>query len=157
MKIRFSIPAVFALAITVAAGSWGSARAQASPAPAPSMSLYTQLGGYDALAAVTDDLIGRLATNPKLTKFFVGLNDERKAALRQHFVDFLCAKTGGPCLYTGRDMKVAHAGLNITEDEWNAGVADFGKTEDKFNIPQPLRDQIAQLFAQIKPDIVTAP
>lgn len=126
---------------------------QTSSAP----SLYKQLGGYDAIAAVTDDLIGRLVADPKIAKFFVGLDDEHKAQLRQHFVDFICAKAGGPCLYTGRDMKTAHAGLRITEDEWNAAVADFGATEDKFNIPADVRKQIAGLFAQLKPDIVTAP
>ncbi len=157
MKMRFSVLLVFALALTGVASTWSAARAQQSPPPSPATTLYAQLGGYDALAAVTDDAIGRLATDPKLAKFFVGLNDEHKAQLRQHFVEFLCAKTGGPCLYTGRDMKVAHAGLNITEDEWNASIADFGQTEDKFNIPPALRAQLAQLFAQIKSDIVTAP
>ncbi len=157
MKIWFSVSFVFALAMTVAAGTWSAARAQESPPPTPPTTLYAQLGGYDAIAAVSDDIIGRLATDPKLAKFFVGINNEHKAFLRQRFVEFLCAKTGGPCVYTGRDMKTTHAGLNITEDEWNAMVADFGQTEDKFDIPQALRAQVAQLFAQIKPDIVTAP
>jgi hemoglobin len=121
------------------------------------LSLYKQLGGYDAIAAVTDDLIARLVADPKLSKFFVGLDDEHKAQVRQHFVDFICAKAGGSCLYTGRDMKTTHAGLHITEDEWNAAVADFGATEDKFNIPPYVRKQIADLFAQLKPEIVTAP
>jgi hemoglobin len=120
-------------------------------------SLYKQLGGYDAIAAVTDDMIGRLVADPKLSKFFVGLDDEHKAQVRQHFVDFICAKTGGPCLYTGRDMKTTHAGLHITEDEWNAAVADLGATEDKFNIPPDVRKQLGALLGQIKADIVTAP
>jgi hemoglobin len=155
MKMRFSVLAVVVFVTMAFAGGGSSARAQqASPPP---MSFYTQLGGYDAIAAVTDDLIGRLVADPKLAKFFVGLNDAHKAILRQHFVEFLCVKTGGPCIYTGQDMKVAHAGLHITEDEWNAAIADFGQTEDKFSIPQPLRVQIADLFAQIKSDIVTGP
>jgi truncated hemoglobin YjbI len=45
--------------------------------------LYTQLSGYDALAAVTDDFITALATDPQLGKFFVGLNDESKKRVRQ--------------------------------------------------------------------------
>lgn len=38
--------------------------------------LYQRLGGYDALAAVTDDFIGRLASDPQLKRFFVGHNKE---------------------------------------------------------------------------------
>jgi hemoglobin len=157
MKTSFFPVGVFALAMTLVAGGWSTAGAQESPGPTPPTTLYLQLGGYDALAAVTDDLIGRLASDPKLAQFFIGLNDEHKALLRQRFVEFLCAKSGGPCIYTGRDMKTAHAGLHITEDQWNAALADFAQTEDKFNVPQPLREQVGQLFAQIKSDIVTAP
>jgi hemoglobin len=146
--------AVAALAGAVLAFTPAAAGAQDAP---PAMTLYKQLGGYDAIAAVTDDLLARLTADPKLAKFFVGLNDQHKAVLRQRFVDFLCFKTGGPCVYTGADMKTAHAGLGITEDEWNAAIADFGKTEDKFDLPQPLRTQLAAFLEQIKPDIVTAP
>ena len=64
-------------------------------------SLYKRLGGYDALAAVTDDFIGRLATDKQLGKFFVGLSNDSKTKVRQHIVDFLCKATGGPCAYTG--------------------------------------------------------
>lgn len=87
--------------------------------------LYKRLGGYDAISAVTDDLIGRLVADPQLSKFFVGLNEESKKRVRQHFIDFLCANTGGPCLYLGQDMKTAHKGLRITEGEWNAAATDL--------------------------------
>ena len=86
----------------------------AAPQAAAQDSLYKRLGGYDALAAVTDDFIGRLATDPKEGRFFVGLSTDSKVRVRQHVVDFLCVATGGPCKYTGRDMETAHTGLNIT-------------------------------------------
>ncbi len=152
MKTARSTVAVLALAAAVFC--WLPARSVAQQAATPAPTLYKQLGGYDAIAAVTDDFIGRLVADPKLAKFFVGLNDVHKAQVRQHVVDFLCAKTGGPCVYTGRDMKVAHAGLNITEDEWNAAVADFVQTEQKFNIPADLQQQLGAFLAQLKPDIV---
>jgi len=91
----------------------------------PQNSLYHRLGGYDALAAVTDDFIGRLGTDPQLKRFFTGLSVDSQKKLRQHVVDFLCSATGGPCLYTGRDMKTAHTGLGITEDDWSAAVNCF--------------------------------
>src|SRR5260221_4621889 len=95
-------------------------------------SLYQRLGGYDALAAVTDDFIGRLATDKELGKFFVGLSTDSKIKVRNHVIDFLCKATGGPCAYTGRDMKTSHAGLNITKKEWDASVKHLIETLDKF-------------------------
>jgi hypothetical protein len=65
-------------------------------------SLYKRLGGYDALAAVTDDFLGRLATDPQLGRFFKGVSTDSQKKIRQHIVDFLCGATGGACVYTGR-------------------------------------------------------
>jgi hypothetical protein len=58
-------------------------------------SLYKRLGGYDALAAVTDDFITRLATDKTLGRFFVGASDNSKMRIRQLVLDQLCAATGG--------------------------------------------------------------
>jgi hypothetical protein len=59
----------------------------AAPSPAAAQTqknLYQRLGGYDALAAVTDDFIGHLATDPQLGRFFVGLSTDSKIRVRQH-------------------------------------------------------------------------
>src|SRR5215470_15011931 len=77
-------------------------------------SLYKRLGGYDAIAAVSDDFIERLAKDKQLNHFLNGLSESSLKRLRQHVVDFLCQATGGPCIYTGRDMKTVHTGLHIT-------------------------------------------
>jgi hemoglobin len=132
-----------------------AASAQQSPAPA-SPTLYQRLGGYDAIAAVTDDFIGRLASDAKLQKFFVGASDNSKARIRQLVVDQLCAATGGPCIYLGRDMKTVHKGLNITEADWQAAVNDFGATLAKFKVGAAEQRDLAAALATIKPDIVTA-
>jgi len=117
-------------------------------------SLYKRLGGYDAIAAVTDDMLGRLIADPQLSKFFVGLNDVSKTRIRQHFVDFLCKATGGPCAYTGQDMKTAHAGLNITEADWSAAVKDLQATLDKFKVPDRERGEVLSAVSSLKPDVV---
>jgi len=117
-------------------------------------SLYKRLGGYDAIAAVTDDMLGRLVADPQLSKFFVGLNDVSKTRVRQHFIDFLCKATGGPCAYTGQDMKTAHAGLNITEADWAAAVKDLQATLDKFKVPDRERGEVLSAVSSLKPDIV---
>jgi hemoglobin len=117
-------------------------------------SLYHRLGGYDAIAAVTDDFVGRLATDPQLKRFFTGLSVDSQKKLRQHVVDFLCNATGGPCLYTGRDMKTAHTGLGITEDDWNASVKHLVETLDKFKVPEKEKSEVLGAISGLKGDIV---
>src|SRR5882672_6303665 len=114
----------------------------APPQAAAQPSLYKRLGGYDALAAVTDEFIGRLATDPQLGRFFKGLSTDSQKRVRQHVVDFLCQATGGPCIYVGRDMKTAHTGLNITEDDWNSSVKALVATLDKFKVPEKEKNEV---------------
>ena len=91
----------------------GSVVLSAEQGSAPT--LYKRLGGYDAIAAVTDDFLGRLSTDPTLAKFFVGHAKDSLQRIRGHVVDFLCFATGGPCVYRGRDMRRSHGGLGISE------------------------------------------
>lgn len=116
--------------------------------------LYKRLGGYDAIAAVTDDFIVRLATNKDLSRFFVGLSDDSKGKIRQHIVDFLCNKSGGPCVYMGRTMKDAHKGLKISESEWNTAAGLLGETFKKFNVPKKETDEVFAMVSSLKNDIV---
>ena len=117
-------------------------------------SLYQRLGGYDALAAVTDDFLGRLATDPQLKRFFIGHNKEGETRIRQHVIDFLCVATGGPCAYTGQDMKTAHTGLGITEDDWNSTVKHLVETLDKFRVPANEKYEVLTAISGLKGDIV---
>jgi hemoglobin len=103
----------------VVPAAWAS---EPPAAPQQQASLYQRLGGYDALAAVSDDFLGHLAADPQMGRFFVGLSTDSRLKVRQHVVDFLCVATGGPCKYTGRDMRTAHTGLNITEADWTSMV-----------------------------------
>ena len=120
-------------------------------------SLYQRLGGYDALAAVSDDFIGRLAASKVLGRFVVGLSDDSKKKLRQHLVDFLCNATGGPCLYLGRDMKTVHRGLGINEADWKEGVNALVATLDKFKVPDKEKGEVLGAVSSLKGDIVEKP
>jgi hemoglobin len=126
-------------------------------ANAQERSLYTRLGGYDALAAVTDDFIGRLAGDKSLGKFFVGLSNDSKTKVRQHVIDFLCKATGGPCAYTGRDMKLVHTGLNITKSEWDASVKHLIATLDKFKVPAKEKGEVLGAVGPLEKEIVEKP
>jgi hemoglobin len=117
-------------------------------------SLYHRLGGYDAIAAVTDDFIGRLAADKQLSRFFVGHSTNSLQHIRQLVVDQLCAATGGPCVYIGRDMKTTHQGMGITEDDWNASVKDLVATLDHFKVPDAEQKELLAAVSTMKNDIV---
>ena len=148
MKLRTALAACV-VALTLGA----PALAQQTTAP----SLYKRLGGYDALAAVTDDFLGRLATDPAFSRFFAGHSSDSIKRIRQNVVDQLCAATGGPCTYVGRDMKTSHAGLGITEKDWDASVRLLVATLEKFAVPGKEKDEVLATVSTLKKDIVEKP
>jgi hemoglobin len=145
--LKTLLPAL-ALAAFIASASAPAAQAQTKK------SLYDRLGGYNAIAAVTDDFVGRLVADKQLERFFVGHSTDSKKRIRQHVVDQLCAATGGPCIYTGRTMKDSHAGLGITEAEWDMAGKHLVETLDKFKVPEAEKKELLDIVATLKADIV---
>lgn len=117
-------------------------------------SLYKRLGGYDAIALVVEDFFGRMIPNEQLGKYFVGLSTDSKRRAMQLTVDFVCSATGGPCLYTGRDMKTSHTGLGITDGEWDLSVKLLVETLDKFKVPDKEKGELLNLVGSLKGQIV---
>jgi hemoglobin len=125
-----------------------------SPGAGSTPALYKRLGGYDAIAAVTADFIGRLAADKQLARFFGGVSADSQKKLRQHVVDQLCEATGGPCIYTGRSMKTSHTGLGIGESDWQLAVNHLVATLDKFKVPEKEKNELLAIASSLKPDIV---
>jgi hemoglobin len=138
------------VAIVIAGQVVAAAQAPAGP------SLYKRLGGYDAIAAVVDDFLGRLAADADLGIFFKGHSTESNARIRQLIVDQLCSATGGPCVYIGRTMKQSHAGLGITEVQWNTMVKHLVATLEKFKVGKAEQDELLATASTLKADIVEA-
>lgn len=141
------------IACLLFAGSVSNTAAQ-TPVSDSVATLYKRLGGYDAIAAVTDDFIGRLATDKQLARFFGGVSADSQKKLRQHVVDQLCEATGGPCIYTGRTMKASHTGLGIAESDWQAAVKHLVATLDKFKVPEKEKGEMLAIATSLKADIV---
>jgi len=140
-------------------GLLGGAAAAQQPAPPPEKPLYQRLGGAYPIAVVVDDFIERLLVNDVLNAN-PAINQARAtvpaAGLKFHVTSLVCMVTGGPCKYAGRGMKEAHAHLNITEREWQAMVADFRVTLDKFKVPQREQNELIQIVESTKGEIVVA-
>ena len=121
----------------------------------PATSLYRRLGGYDAIAAVTDEFIGRMIADPQLGSFFSQLSTPEKQRIRQMVVDQLCAATGGPCVYVGKDMKSVHKALGITQEDWDIAVKHLSGTLTKFNVPAREQRELLAIVSSVRGDIVT--
>jgi truncated hemoglobin YjbI len=119
--------------------------------------LYERLGGYDAIAAVADDLLSRLKADPRLARFWQHRGEDGVRREKQLLIDFLCASAGGPLYYTGRDMKTVHRGMGIDEGDWSAFLGHLDATLEKFQVPPPERDAVAAFVQGTKADIVEGP
>jgi len=126
-------------------------------ASAQEKSLYHRLGGYDAIAAMLDDFVGRLAAEQQMQRFFVGHSKNSDIRQRQLVVDLFCQVTGGPCFYIGRDLKVAHAGLGVTKSDWDLANTRFMETMNKFNVGEREQKELAGLIMPLEKDIVEKP
>jgi hemoglobin len=126
----------------------------AATVKAEERSLYQRLGGYDAIAAVSDEFIARLATDDQEKRFFIGFSSDSKARIRQHLVDLVCKSTGGPCVYTARDMKTAHAGAGVSKADWDHSLKILGEVLNKFKVLEKEQQELAALLLPLEKDIV---
>lgn len=110
-------------------------------------SLYWRLGGPDAINAAVDETIKLSRADPRLAGRLSG-------GCAPKLKEQLCAATGGPCTYTGRDMKTAHKGMNITEAEFGAVAENLIKVLDAFKVPEKEKNELVGLIAPMKGEIV---
>jgi hemoglobin len=144
MASRTVLSAAVLAVVTYSASATGAA-AQTRP-------LYYRLGGYDSIQAVVDEAIKNIAADRRINKFFAGANIPR---LRRMLADQICVGSGGPCIYQGRDMRSAHAGMGIRSYHFNALVQDLGKALNKYRVPAREQRELVALLAPTKKDIVT--
>ena len=117
-------------------------------------SLYERLGGYDAIAAVTDEFLGRVMGDPGLSGYWAGHSDDTKRKERQLIVDFLVEATGGPAFYTGRDMNTSHKGLGISASEYDTLMEHCVATLDNFEVPEREKNEVCSFLNGLRPEIV---
>lgn len=119
-----------------------------------SKSLYTRLGGYDAIVSVTDNLLPRLVGDPQLSRFWKHRGADGVQREKQLLIDFLCSSAGGPLYYTGRDMAVSHKGMGITESDWEIFLGHVQATLDAFSVPDQEKREVVGFIESTKSDIV---
>ena len=121
------------------------------PKPA---TLYVRLGGYDAIAAVADDLMPRLMSDPQLGRFWANRSADSIRREKQLLIDFLCASAGGPLYYTGRDMATSHKGMGISAKDWEIFLGHLRATLDRFQVPTTERGEVLAFVDSTRAGIV---
>lgn len=151
MKLR-SIMFALSLAAAACGGSKGSDKPTTTTTQNQGKSLYDRLGGVDAIKAVVKDFVEeRVAKDSRINARFMNTDVPKLEGL---LTDQICAATGGPCTYTGRNMKETHAGMGISEAEFGALVEDLVASLDKFNVPKAEQDELIGALAKMHDDIV---
>jgi hemoglobin len=117
-------------------------------------SLYQRLGGYDAIAAATDELLARLQADPQLGVFWKGASNDNRRKARQLIVDFMVEAAGGPAFYVGRDMKTSHDGMHINSSDWDVFIRHSAATLDHFEVPAREKEEVLAFFTSLRDQIV---
>ncbi|WP_354682582.1 group 1 truncated hemoglobin [Cupriavidus necator] len=145
-------PFLYGILLSAFVGLGGCAMRDTSKPTTPSPSLYDRLGGIQAITAVVDDFVGNVAADTRINAKFANANIPR---LKMRLVEQICAGAGGPCTYSGRDMKTAHAGMGITNSEFDALVEDLAKSLTKFKVPPQDQKELLGLLGPMRKDIVS--
>jgi hemoglobin len=123
----------------------------ASTGAAPDASLYERLGGREGIEAITEAMLVRSADDARIRDDFAEADIVHlHAMLSEH----LCSLAGGPCTYSGRDMKAAHAGLGITEADFNALVENLVDAMTERGVPISAQNELLAILAPMRGEVI---
>jgi len=119
-------------------------------------SLYDRLGGSVGIANLVDDIIENHITNPAVKARFLPIKDDADyfAKTRQHLIEFLAAGSGGPEVYTGKDMTPAHKGMNISKAEYLDVIDDIMKALNKNHMDEQTQKDVLAIAYSLKDQII---
>ncbi len=126
----------------------------ANPAPAhPELvGVYKQFGEEAGLVALMDDFMVLLVADKRTKPFFENAD---QTSIKKHLVEQFCVILGGPCTYTGRDMKTSHAGMGVDRGAFNALVEDLQIAMSKRKVPFRAQNKLLAALAPMHREIET--
>jgi len=119
-------------------------------------SLYGRLGGKDAISAVVEQFVAHVAGDARINRFFADTASDpgRLRTFKMNLVNQICAASGGPCKYTGKDMKSAHMGMGISGADFDALVQDLVWALDTLHVGRTEKDDLLGALGPMKADII---
>jgi hemoglobin len=123
-------------------------------AKSKAVDLFTRLGGKPAIEAVVGAFVKRLAGDARVKFRFANSNIPKLTA---DLVDFVCAATGGPCTYRGREMGILHASMHVSKEEWDATVEALVGALDELKVPEAEKGELLSAIGPLESVIVDPP
>ncbi len=132
----------------------GSAADMSKTAPAypELLPVFKQFGEQAGLVKLMDVFMEKLLADQRMRPFF---ENSDQARVKKHLVEQFCVILGGPCTYSGRDMKSSHAALGIDRAHFNALVEDLQWAMDKQGIPFRAQNKLLAKLAPMHRQIET--
>lgn len=117
-------------------------------------SLYERLGSYDGISAFVNNLMDRVRQDNQLRRFWDHRGTDRLEKEKQLLIDYLCNSAGGQMHYSGRDIKLSHQGMNISESDWQLFLQHAGATMNALDVPEQEQNDVSAFVSTLKDDIV---
>jgi hemoglobin len=114
--------------------------------------LYQRLGEAAGISRLVDDVMAAHLANPLVKTRFEAIKDIDHA--KRMAREFFCAGAGGPQAYTGKDMRTAHTGMNISEQEFVAVADDIVNAMEKHKYDEETKSEVVAILHALKRDIV---
>ncbi|HWM84765.1 MAG TPA: group 1 truncated hemoglobin [Kofleriaceae bacterium] len=121
------------------------------PGPGSGSALYVRLGGVDGIRAVVDEMVGRIAADQRIQRFFVETDFRR---FKSQLVVQVCELSGGPCRYRGRPMRGAHRGRRIRSAHFEAMLEDARDALKAAQVGERERHELLSILRGLKQEIV---
>jgi hemoglobin len=128
------------------------ASSNAGATPIAGDGVYKAFHEKAGIQRIIDDFIVRVTTDPRIERRFDGANLDRLNLL---LVQQVCYLTGGPCEYTGKDMKTAHAAMGLRNDDFNALAEDLQLSMDREGVAFAAQNRLLAKLAPMQHAIVT--
>lgn len=116
-----------------------------------SASLYERLGGSEGIQNIANDLVELHVINPVIAKRFVTTD---KSAAKKSAAEFFITGTGGPNVYTGKDMVSVHKGMNINPEEFLAVLEDAMEALTKNGVGEAEKQEVLSVFFSMRKDVM---
>jgi hemoglobin len=116
--------------------------------------------GEVLVRAVVSDFVDRAAKDPRVNFDRNGkykFTAEQVAKLKDTLVAQISSVTGGSIPYEGRPMKDVHAGMKITDDEFDALADDLIWAFNKYKVPKSQQSRLLTIIGGTRGDIVEVP
>ena len=127
--------------------------AMLAPMSENAMSLYDEIGGQAAIKTAVTVFYNRVTEDETLATWFAGVDLSR---LRAHQRAFLATALDGPPVFAGRNLREAHAGMEITHDAFTSIVTHLAVTLEDLGVAEHIVTAVESKLESLRGEVVQA-